>query len=83
MATLRSAQAGDLSFLVQPKYRPELAATRASAVIVPEAERDATGLPRIVCRDPYAYFAHVTQLFNPPAPVVPGVHPEAVWRRTP
>jgi UDP-3-O-[3-hydroxymyristoyl] glucosamine N-acyltransferase len=78
VATLRSAQAGDLSFLAQPKYRPELAVTRASAVIVPEAERSATGLPRIVCSDPYAYFAHVTQLFNPPAPVVPGVHAEAV-----
>ena len=78
VATLQSARAGDLSFLVQPKYRPELAATRASAVILPQAERDATGLPRIVCGDPYAYFAHVTQLFNPPAPVVPGVHPQAV-----
>jgi UDP-3-O-[3-hydroxymyristoyl] glucosamine N-acyltransferase len=81
VATLRSARAGDLSFLVQPKYRAELAATGASAVIVPEPERDATGLPRIVCRDPYAYFAHVTQLFNPPAPVVPGVHPGAIVAR--
>jgi UDP-3-O-[3-hydroxymyristoyl] glucosamine N-acyltransferase len=78
VATLRGARAGDLSFLVQSKYRPELVATRASAVIVPPAERDATTLPRIVCRDPYAYFARVTQLFNPPAPVAPGVHPGAI-----
>jgi UDP-3-O-[3-hydroxymyristoyl] glucosamine N-acyltransferase len=78
VASLRSARAGDLSFLVQSKYRSELAATGASAVIVPERERDATGLPRIVCRDPYAYFAHVTQLFSPPAQVVPGVHPDAI-----
>ena len=78
VATLRSARPGELSFLVQPKYRAELAATRASAVIVPPAERDATALPRIVSRDPYAYFAHVTQLFHPLTPVMPGVHPGAV-----
>jgi UDP-3-O-[3-hydroxymyristoyl] glucosamine N-acyltransferase len=78
VATLRSARPGDLSFLVQSRYRPELAATRASAVVLAAAERDATVLPRIVCKDPYAYFARVTQLFHPPAPVIPGVHPEAV-----
>jgi UDP-3-O-[3-hydroxymyristoyl] glucosamine N-acyltransferase len=78
VATLRGARPGDLSFLVQPKYRPDLAATRASAVILPQGERDATSLPRILCRDPYAYFARVSQLFSPPEPAVPGVHPTAV-----
>ena len=78
IATLRGARAGDLSFLVQAKYRLELAATRASAVIVPQDERDATSLPRIVCSNPYAYFAYVSQLFNPPEPVAPGIHPTAV-----
>src|SRR5262245_49644824 len=78
VATLRSAGAGDLSFLVQPKYRADLAATRASAVILPQDERDATSLPRIVCRDPYAYFARVSQLFHPPRAVIPGIHPAAV-----
>src|SRR5262245_33920846 len=78
VATLRGAGPGDLSFLVQSKYRADLAATRASAVILPQTERDATALPRIVCRDPYAYFAHVSQLFHPAPPVTPGVHPTAV-----
>ncbi len=78
VASLRGAAPGDLSFLVHAKHRSELAATRAAAVIVPESERDATPLPRIVCRDPYAYFARVSQLFNPPPAVTPGVHPTAV-----
>jgi UDP-3-O-[3-hydroxymyristoyl] glucosamine N-acyltransferase len=78
VATLRSAQAGDLSFLVQSKYRTDLSATRASAVILPQGDRDATALPRIVCRDPYAYFARVSQLFHPPRAVNPGIHPAAV-----
>ncbi len=78
VGTLSGAAPGEISFLAHPKYRGELAATRASAVIVPENERAATGLPRIVCRDPYAYFARVSTLFNAPPPIVPGVHPTAV-----
>src|SRR5262245_65667353 len=73
IATLRNAAPGDLSFVAQTKYRAELARTRASAVIVAESERDATSLPRIVCRDPYAYLARVAGFFSPPAAVVPGV----------
>jgi UDP-3-O-[3-hydroxymyristoyl] glucosamine N-acyltransferase len=77
VASLRSAGPGDLSFLADARHRADLAATRADAVIVSEGERDATGLPRIVCGDPYAYFARVAQLFNPPPAVEPGVHPAA------
>jgi UDP-3-O-[3-hydroxymyristoyl] glucosamine N-acyltransferase len=71
VGTLSGAGPGELSFLSHPRYRGELAATRASAVIVPETARGATVLPRIVCRDPYAYFARVSTLFNPPRPSVP------------
>ena len=78
VGTLRSAGPGDISFLAQSKFRPDLAATRASAVIVGIDERDASALPRIVCKDPYAYFARVSALLNPPAPVVPGIHSSAV-----
>jgi UDP-3-O-[3-hydroxymyristoyl] glucosamine N-acyltransferase len=78
VATLRGATHGEIAFLAHAKYRPELALTRASAVIVGTEDRDATGLPRIVCTDPYAYFARVSALFNPPAPVVPGRHASAV-----
>lgn len=78
IATLRNAGAGDLSFVAHGRYRRELAATRAAAVIVPESERDATALPRIVCRDPYAYFARVAALFNPPQPAAPGIAATAV-----
>jgi len=78
VGTLSGAGPGELAFLAHPKHRGELAATRASAVIVPESERGATALPRIVCRDPYAYFARVSTLFNPQSPTLPGVHPTAV-----
>jgi UDP-3-O-[3-hydroxymyristoyl] glucosamine N-acyltransferase len=78
VGTLARAAPGEIAFLAHPKYRPALAATRASAVIVTEAERGVTALPRIVCDDPYAYFARVSRLFNPPPEVEPGVHPTAV-----
>ncbi len=78
IATLESAQAGHLAFLASGKYRAQLAATQASAVIVGQADAGATALPRIVCDNPYAYFARVSAFLNPPPPVAPGIHPSAV-----
>jgi len=78
VATLESAGHGDIAFLSQRRYRPLLRATRAAAVILPHAERDVTALPRILCADPYLYFARVSTLLNPPREVESGVHPSAV-----
>lgn len=78
VATLEQAGEGDLSFLANPKYLSRLKSSKAAAVIVNEAARDLlTDRPRIVTRDPYLYFARVAQFFNPPAAVVPGIHPLA------
>src|SRR5919201_890873 len=67
-----------ISFFTGSRYRAQLAATRAGAVgLGPEAEEE-TRLPRIVAENPYAYFARLSQLFNPLAVQEPGVHPSAV-----
>jgi len=78
LATLESAGPGDLSFLSDKRYRAKLRTTRASAVILARAERDATDLPRILCEDPYAYYARVARLLNPEARPAAGVHSRAV-----
>jgi UDP-3-O-[3-hydroxymyristoyl] glucosamine N-acyltransferase len=78
VATLESAGPGDIAFLSQGRYLPKLRATHAGAVILAQAQRDATALPRILCDDPYLYFARVSALLNPPPEVEPGVHPSAV-----
>ena len=78
IATLDSAQSHHISFLTNSKYRAQLATTKASAVILAEADADATELPRIVCVNPYAYFARVSALLNPLPVIRPGVHPSAV-----
>jgi UDP-3-O-[3-hydroxymyristoyl] glucosamine N-acyltransferase len=77
VASLAEAGPGDIAFLSNPRYRSQLAETRAGAVILSEAEREATSLPRIVARNPYAYYARVAQRLNPPRPVHAGVHPSA------
>jgi UDP-3-O-[3-hydroxymyristoyl] glucosamine N-acyltransferase len=74
LASLMSAGPGDLSFFNQARYRSQLDATRASAVIVSEAERDSTSLPRIVCSDPYAYYARAVALLHPEPVPAPGIH---------
>ena len=78
VATLDSAEEGAIAFLANAKYRPLLASTRASAVIVaPEMAGD-TSLPALVDANPYAIFAKVAALLHPRASVPAGVHPSAV-----
>jgi len=78
VASLGNARAGDVSFFSHGRYREELAATGASAVILPASERDATDLPRIVCADPYLFFARVARLYDDARPAPAGIHPSAV-----
>ncbi len=78
IATLEKAQPGQISFLTNSKYRAQLAGTRAGAVILGEADAEATDLPRIVSDNPYAYFARVSALLNPLPAAETGVHSGAV-----
>ncbi len=78
VASLEAAAARHISFFTGSRYRAQLAATRAAAVVLgPEAEGE-TALPRIVADNPYAYFARLSQLFNPLVVQEPGVHAAAV-----
>ena len=78
VATLENARSGHISFLANSKYRIQLANTCAGAVILGEADAQATDLPRIVSDNPYAYFAKVSALLNPLPEARPGVHSAAV-----
>ena len=78
VATLEHAQQNQISFLTNSKYRAQLASTKAGAVILGEADADATELPRIVSDNPYAYFAKVSALLNPLPQVIAGAHPSAI-----
>jgi UDP-3-O-[3-hydroxymyristoyl] glucosamine N-acyltransferase len=78
VATLENAAPDSIAFVSSARYLPQLKSTRAGAVILGVPARGATRLPRIVCANPYAYFAQVSTLFNPPPPARPGVHRTAV-----
>ena len=78
VAPLETAEPDELSFLASRKYQKLLESTRARAVILGEEARDATALPRIVCKNPYAYYARVAALINPEDRPEPGIHPQAV-----
>ena len=77
VATLASAGEGEIAFLANLKYRSQLQTTRASAVILAPEFADAVSLPRIVCKNPYAYYARLAALLNPVAAAAPGIHPSA------
>ncbi len=78
IGTLDKAVAGQIAFLANTKYRNQLEASQASAVILSEADADATQLPRIVAGNPYAYFAKLSAFLNPLREFAPGIHPSAV-----
>jgi UDP-3-O-[3-hydroxymyristoyl] glucosamine N-acyltransferase len=78
VATLANAGAGDLSFLANPRYRAQLTATRAAAVIVNAAAAPECPAAMLVSENPYAAYARIAALLYPTPPLAPGVHPSAI-----
>ena len=82
LATLESASPDSLSFLSNPKYQQQLAASRAACVIVGPDMREAAVARGacIVVDQPYLYYARVTQLWKKQMPgyAAPRIHPSAV-----
>jgi UDP-3-O-[3-hydroxymyristoyl] glucosamine N-acyltransferase len=77
VAGLSDAAPGDLTFLANPRYRPAIRKTRASAIVV---SLSAGEMPLASLRspDPYYAFARAIEIFHPAPRFVPGVHPTAV-----
>lgn len=81
IAPLDAAMSGDLTFLSNRKYRPQLAITQASAVILAPPVVDCP-VAAIVTQNPYLYYAKVAQWLNPPPAAPIGIHPSAVVEGT-
>lgn len=78
IAALEQADTCHISFLTGSRYLKKLEQSSAGAVIVGQDMRDASARPRIVCDNPYAYFARVSALLNPEPEIRAGVHERAV-----
>lgn len=77
VAGIEEAQPGELTFLVNRKYRPALETTRASAILITYDE----ARPRIAAlrsANPYLDFARAIELFHPTPRYGASVHPTAV-----
>lgn len=79
-ATLAEAGPHEITFLANPRYVPQLATTRAGAVVVTrDCAAPRAGLALLRCDDPSRAFTAVVRAFQPPASVpAAGVHPRAL-----
>jgi UDP-3-O-[3-hydroxymyristoyl] glucosamine N-acyltransferase len=77
VATLADAGAGDVSFFANPKYRSQLAGTRASAVIVSPADAAGVSTAALLSDNPYAAYARAVRALYPEPARRQGVHPAA------
>lgn len=77
--TLEAAGPHDLSFLKDPRYRAQAAASGAGALLVGPALVDAVpGRDLLVVADPDYALSRLVAVLHPPARREPGVHPTAV-----
>ncbi len=77
LATLKSAEPGQLSFLSNPAYAEQLAGSKASAIIIDEKFIETCPGNKLLASSPYVAFAKATQLFDESPVQSPGVHPGA------
>ncbi|HEY3445627.1 MAG TPA: UDP-3-O-(3-hydroxymyristoyl)glucosamine N-acyltransferase [Myxococcales bacterium] len=76
---LAEAQPGEIVFFNNPKYRDQLAATRASAVVIEESAASLLGgRDAIVAANAYLAFAKISSVFHPRPVFAPGVDPRAL-----
>lgn len=79
VASLIQAEEGDLAFLSNPRYIPDMAKTRASAVLVNEDWKGESGATLIRVKSADAAFALVAAWLARPVIIhQPGIHPTAV-----
>jgi len=78
VGTLATATAAQLSFLANPRYRAELSASHAGAVVLRADDAPECPAPALVAADPYVAFAKIAALFDAPPAGEPGIHPTAV-----
>ena len=78
-ASLAEALPGEVTFFGNPKYLPQLRASKATVALVPFAFTEEVPALCIRCENPTLAFSKVIERFAPP-PVrfAPGVHPAAV-----
>ena len=82
-AGLDLAGPGDVTFLANPKYTPQIKGTKASAIFVNETvEIERNDIAVLRAKDAYVAYTLALRLFFPTPQIVPGIHPSAVVDET-
>ena len=81
VAGIEEARSGELTFLVNRKYRPALATTQASAIFVAK-DAGPVRIAALRSANPYHDFARAIELFHPAPRFTIGIHPTAVIAQT-
>jgi UDP-3-O-[3-hydroxymyristoyl] glucosamine N-acyltransferase len=82
VAGIEEAGEGDLTFLVNRRYRSAASSSRASAVLVSREEASVAQMALLRSANPYLDFARAIELFHPAPRYAPGIHPTAVVAET-
>ena len=78
VAGLQNAGPHSLSFLSNPRFRKQLAATGAAAVVLRAEDVEESPVASLVSDNPYADYARMAGVIHPPPAYEPGVHASAV-----
>lgn len=82
-AGLDIAREGEVTFLANPKYKPQIAITKASAIFLDEkTETDRDDLIVLRSVDPYVAYTRALRSFHPEPELKPFRHPTAVIDET-
>jgi UDP-3-O-[3-hydroxymyristoyl] glucosamine N-acyltransferase len=78
VATLANADSSSLAFLANPRYRQQLASSRAGAVVLDSASAADCSTAALVCANPHATYARIAAVLHPLPAAPQGVHATAV-----
>jgi UDP-3-O-[3-hydroxymyristoyl] glucosamine N-acyltransferase len=77
-AGLDIAQAGQVTFLSNPRYTPSVKTTQASAIYIGDrVEIDREDIAVLRAKDPYLAYTRALRLFHPEPHLAPFIHPSA------
>ena len=77
-AGLDVAQAGQITFLANPRYTPQVNTTAASAIYLAEDVTTEKDISILRVKDPYLAYTRALRIFHPEQTALPFIHPSAV-----
>jgi len=77
VAALHHAGPGSISFLANARYRKQLAATAATAVVIAAADLELCPVAALIDPNPYLAYARIASMLYPPVVPSAGIDPSA------